>query len=82
LSGKLSNDCITRWILLLEEYGPTHFHIVGKNNIVADSLSRIEQDEDEKISETEEGLVLSHTMCAVEQYDAIVMSETKEELVH
>jgi hypothetical protein len=27
LYGKLSNDHITRWTLLLEEYGPTYVHI-------------------------------------------------------
>jgi hypothetical protein len=41
LYGKLSNDCITRWILLLEEYGPNYVHIAGKNNIVANALSRL-----------------------------------------
>jgi hypothetical protein len=30
LYGKLSNDRIKRWRLLLEEYGPTYVHIVGK----------------------------------------------------
>jgi hypothetical protein len=59
LYGKLSNDRITRWSLLLEEYGPKYVNIAGKNNIVADALSRLEKDEDEKLSETEEGLVLS-----------------------
>jgi hypothetical protein len=39
------------------------------------------KNEDEPLSETEEGLVLSHTMCAVEQDETIVMSESKEELV-
>jgi hypothetical protein len=53
----------------------------GKHIIVADALSRLEKDEDEKLSETEEGLVLSHAMFAVEQNEAIVMPETKEELV-
>jgi hypothetical protein len=81
LYGKLSNDRITRWRLLLEEYGPKYVHIAGKNNIVADALSRLEKDEDEKLSETEEGLVLSHAMCAVEQNEAIVLPETKEELI-
>jgi hypothetical protein len=82
LYGKLSiHDRITRWRLLLEEYGPKYVHIAGKNNIVADALSRLEKDEDEKLSETEEGLVLSHAMCAVEQNEARVMPETKEELV-
>jgi hypothetical protein len=34
LYGKLPNDRITRWRLLLEEYGPKYAHIAGKNNIV------------------------------------------------
>jgi hypothetical protein len=76
--GKLSNDRITRWRLLPEEYGPKYVHIAGKNNIVADALSRLEKDEDEKLSETEEGLLLSHAMCAVEENEVIVMPETKE----
>jgi hypothetical protein len=37
LYGKLSNDCITRWILL-EEYGPKYVQIAGRNNIVAYAL--------------------------------------------
>jgi hypothetical protein len=51
------------------------------DNIVADALSILEKDDDEKLSETEEGLLLSHAMCAVEQDEATVMPETKEELV-
>jgi hypothetical protein len=35
--------------------------------LVADALSRLEKNDDEKLSETEEGLVLSHAMYAVEQ---------------
>jgi hypothetical protein len=77
LYGKLLNDCMTRWRRLLEEYGPKYVHIAGKNNIVADALSRLEKDED-----AEEGLVLSHAMCDVEQNEARVMPETKEDLVH
>jgi hypothetical protein len=45
------------------------------------ALSSLEKDEDEKLSETEEGLVLSYAMCVVEQNEAIVIPETKEELV-
>jgi hypothetical protein len=81
LYGKLANDRITRWRLLLEEYGPKYVHIVGKNNMVADALSRLEKDDDEPLSETEEGLVLAHAMCAVEKDEAIVMPKTKKELV-
>jgi hypothetical protein len=47
LYGKLSDDRITRWRLLLEEYGPKHVHIAGKNNIVADALSSLEKNENE-----------------------------------
>jgi hypothetical protein len=67
LYGKLSNDRIERWRLLLEEYGPKYVHIAGKNDIVADAdaLSRLGKDEYEKLSETEEGLVRSHSMCAL-----------------
>jgi hypothetical protein len=78
LYGKLSNDRITRWRLVLEEYGPKYVHIAGENIIVADALSGLEKDEDEKLSETEEYLVLSRAMCAVEQNEAIVMPETNE----
>jgi hypothetical protein len=81
LYGILSTDRISRWRLLLEEYGPEYVHIAGGDNIVADGLSRLEKDENEKLSDKEEGLVLSHAMCAVEQNEAIVMPETKEKLV-
>ncbi len=42
LYGNLSNDRITRWRLLLEEYGPTFAHVKGKDNVVADALSRLD----------------------------------------
>jgi hypothetical protein len=62
----------------MREFNTKYVRIAGKNHIVADALSRLEKDEDEKLSETEECLVLSHDMCAVEQNKAIVMPETKE----
>ena len=31
-----------RWRLILEEYGPTFYHIDGPKNIVADALSRLD----------------------------------------
>jgi putative transposase len=42
LYNKLSSDRIIRWRLLLEEYGPEYVHISGKDNVVADALSRME----------------------------------------
>jgi hypothetical protein len=44
---------------------------------VADALSRLEKDDDKKLSETEEGLVLSREICIVDQNEAVVMPETK-----
>jgi hypothetical protein len=52
LYGKLSNERIARWRLLLEEYVPKYVNIAGKNNIVLDALSQLEKDEDEPLSET------------------------------
>jgi hypothetical protein len=34
----------------MEEYGTKYVHIAGNNNIVADALSRLEKDEDVKLS--------------------------------
>jgi len=44
--GNLSNDRIVRWRLLLEEFGPEYRHIAGKDNVVADALSRLDMDID------------------------------------
>jgi hypothetical protein len=73
LYGKLSSGSITRCRLLLEKYGLKYVHIAGENKIVADALSRLEKDDDEKLSETEKGLVLSHAMCVVEKYEVKVI---------
>ena len=39
---KMLSDCIIRWRLLLEEYGPTFVHIKGERNVIADALSRLD----------------------------------------
>ena len=44
LYGNLSNDRIIRWRCLLEEYGPIYVYIKGKNNVVADALSRLDKE--------------------------------------
>ena len=40
--GNLSNNRVAGQRLLLEEFGPTYKHIAGKDNIIADALSRME----------------------------------------
>ena len=42
IHGNLTNSRIARWQLLLEEFGPKYIHIAGKDNVVADALSRME----------------------------------------
>jgi len=46
--GNLTNDRIVRWRLLLEEFGPEYCHIAGKDNVVADALSRLDMDSEEE----------------------------------
>jgi hypothetical protein len=52
----------------------------GKQYSSRRTITTKKKDED-LLSETEEGLILSHAMCAVEKDEAIVMPETKRELV-
>jgi hypothetical protein len=37
-------DCVYRWRLLLEEYGPKIVYIKGIQNTIADAISRLEYD--------------------------------------
>ena len=37
----MSSDCVMRWRLIIEEYGPKILYIPGTNNVVADALSRL-----------------------------------------
>ena len=45
----LTCDRVYRWRLLLEEYEPETVYIKGVDNIVADALSRLEYDPDQKV---------------------------------
>ena len=38
-----------RWRLILEEFGPELKYIKGENNVVADSLSRLEMSDNQEI---------------------------------
>ena len=42
-------DHVYRWRLLLEEYEPKIVYIKGVDNIVADAISRLEYDPDQKV---------------------------------
>jgi RNase H-like domain found in reverse transcriptase len=44
LYQKMSTDCIIRWRLPIEEFGPTFLHIKGEKNVIADALSRLDAD--------------------------------------
>ncbi len=39
---KLASNRLIRWRMLIEEFGPQFKHVEGHNNVVADTLSRIE----------------------------------------
>ena len=47
----LTSDHVYRWRLLLEEYGPEIRYIRGIDNIVADTLSRLEYDPSQNVKD-------------------------------
>lgn len=63
--GNLTNGRIARWRLLLEEFGPEYKHIAGKDNVVADALSRLDMtgdDTDGNVKEDDQQLCAA-TLC-------------------
>ena len=44
LYQKMLSDCIIRWRLLIEEFGPTFVRIKGERNVIADPLSQLDAD--------------------------------------
>ena len=70
LYHNLSNDRIARWRTILEEYGPEYKHIAGKDNVVADALSRLEADFDfdmEAMEKQPEDIRAQICACALSQ---------------
>jgi hypothetical protein len=43
--AKSTSDRVMRWRLLIEEFGPEFRNIKGKQNLIADALSRLELDD-------------------------------------
>jgi len=68
LYGKLSNDRITRWRLLLEEYGPEYVHVRGVDNVVADALSRMDADFEKEEPNDDDAQECAH-MLSTMHYD-------------
>jgi hypothetical protein len=63
--GNLSNDRIARWRLLLEEFGAEFVHVKGKDNVVADALSRMDADFESQLEDLESdaiGQLHAHAM--------------------
>ena len=75
--GKLSNERITRWRLLLEEFGPQYVHVRGKDNVVADVLSRMEANFDEVQSPPE---ICACALTALESNEGFKMSKKKKNI--
>ena len=69
--GNLANDRIIRWRLLLEEFGPEHVHINGKDNVVADALSRYPMNDDDH-----SGQLSAHCMSILTRWEDEVDMET------
>ena len=46
---KMSTNCIIWQRLLIEEFGPTFIHIKGKKNVIADALSQLDANFNEKL---------------------------------
>ena len=76
LYGKFPSERVMRWRLLLEEYGPTFVHIAGKDNVIADALSRLEHDmvvgkHTTVLNATETAFVMAHSLCMMVQDESL-----------
>ena len=89
--GNLSNDRLIRWRMLLEEYGPKFVHIRGKDNVVADALSRLDFKENQypeggmtdtslDKQKNENGQFLAYVMTIMNQDHSIHIPDVDNEL--
>ena len=63
--GNLTNDRIARWRLLLEEFGPEYVHVAGKDNIVADALSRMDIKDHTEAPQSETAQMAAYCMATL-----------------
>jgi len=78
LYTKLASNRLIRWRMMLEEFGPQIEHVEGKNNVVADALSRLEithKDSDEVATDEEKPQLTYMTVREV-QAESFPMSPT------
>ena len=81
--GNLSNDRIIRWRLLLEEFSPAYVHVAGKDNVVADALSRMEADFPNPYGDFDQDTQAQLFACAmveVDKSESYALPETPTEI--
>ena len=78
--GNLSNDRITRWRLILEEYSPTFLHIKGQDNIVADALSRLDKHMTPRDGDINQGIVMAYAMSTLHKDESTYIPEATNAL--
>ena len=73
--GNLTNDRIARWQLLLEEFAPEYRHIAGKDNVVADAMSRMDMDEG---TPGDMAALSAHCMCTMLIDESVEMPDADD----
>ena len=79
--GNLSNDRITRWRLLLEEYSPTFVHVRGVDNVVADALSRLDKDITPRDGDMDsQGAYMAFAMSTLNKNESVYIPDARDPL--
>jgi hypothetical protein len=67
LYNKMPSPRVIRWRLLLEEYGAKFVHVAGEDNVVADTMSRHPNTDEEPTDKGEAGKQLAYCMNGVQR---------------